>query len=126
MLSKCRAVATLPFRGLKKAEKFYSQRVGLKRVAGSAKEGFLEFAAGGGTRLVLFESDSRKSKDTAVTFEVKNLAREMAALRKKGVKFEEYDLPGIKTVNGVATMDGHKGAWFKDPGKNVIGLHEGG
>ena len=62
---------------------------------------------------------------SAATFEVKDLASEMAALRKKGVKFEEYDLPDIKTVRGVATMDGHKGAWFKDPGGNVLALHEG-
>lgn len=126
MLSKSHVSATLPYRGLKTALSFYTKKLGLKRVAGSVKEGFLEFRAGKGTTISVFESGSKKSEDTAATFEVTNLAREMAALRKKGVKFEEYDLPGIKTVDGVATMDGHRGAWIKDPGGNVLGLHQAG
>jgi len=71
-----------------------------------------------------FESDSKKSDDTAATFDVEDLAKEMDDLRKKGVTFEEYDLPGIKTVRGVATMGGETAAWFKDPGGNVICLHQ--
>jgi catechol 2,3-dioxygenase-like lactoylglutathione lyase family enzyme len=125
MLSRSPVAATLPFHGLKNAHAFYSRQLGLKRVAGSPGHGFLEFAAAKGTVLQLFESDSRKSDDTAATFEVADLAREMATLRKKGVKFEEYDLPGIKTVKGVAAMGKHKIAWFKDPGGNVIALHQG-
>jgi catechol 2,3-dioxygenase-like lactoylglutathione lyase family enzyme len=125
MLSKSTVAATLPFEGLKAAKAFYTGKIGLRLVDGSVKKGYLEFAAGKGTVIQVFESDSKKSDDTAATFEVPDLAKEMAALRKKGVKFEEYDLPGIKTVNGVATMGEHKGAWFKDPGGNVIALHEG-
>ena len=126
MLSKSRVCATLAYRGLKSAPAFYSKKLGLKLVAGSVKEGYLEFAAGKGSVIQVFESDSEKCGDTAATFEVKDLAREMAALRKKKVKFEEYDLPGIKTVRGVATMGEHKGAWIKDPGGNILGLHQGG
>lgn len=128
MLKNCTVSATLPFRGLKSARDFYTKKVGLEFVEGSPELGYLEFAAGGGTLLQVFESKSRKSKDTAATFEVEDLAREMSALRRRGVVFEEYDLPGIKTVDGVATMDGpmtgHRGAWFTDPGGNVIALHE--
>lgn len=124
MLSKAHVAATLPYRGLKTARPFYGKKLGLKLLSGSVRDGYLEFAAGKGSVIQLFESRSRKSKDTAATFEVENLAREMAALRRKGVKFQEYDLPRIKTVNGVATMDGHKGAWIKDPSGNILGLHE--
>lgn len=124
MLSKSPVAASLPFDGLKAAKSFYTSKLGLELISGSVKEGYLEFAAGKGTVIQVFESDSRKSGDTAVTFQVSNLANEMKALRKRGVKFEEYDLPGIRTVNGVATMGGHKGAWIKDPGGNVIGLHQ--
>ena len=131
MLSKSPVAATLPFKGLKSARDFYTQKVGLQLVSGSVEDGYLEFEAGDHTVLQMFESDSEKSDDTAATFEVDDLAAEMKDLRAKGVKFEEYDLPGIKTVNGVATMkmpngSTHKGAWFKDPGGNVIALHEGG
>src|SRR5688572_15953677 len=126
MLSKSPVFATLPFRGLKAAEDFYTKKIGLERTSGSIEDGYLEFKAGNGTVLQVFESDSKKSDDTCATFEVADLAKEMDELRKKGVKFEEYDLPGIKTVNGVATMGTMKAAWFKDPGGNVLGLHQGG
>lgn len=127
MLSKSRVAATLPFRGLKAAENFYTKKIGLKLLSGSAADGYLEFGAGGGTVLQVFESKSRKSKDTAATFTVANLAREMVTLRRRGVEFEDYDLPGIHTVDGVMTMEegpmaGQKAAWFKDPAGNVIAL----
>lgn len=125
MLSRCPVAATLPFHGLQAAQDFYSGKLGLDLVGGSIDDGYLEFAAGGGTLLEVFESDSDKSDDTAATFQVDDLAREKKDLEKKGVVFEEYDLPGIKTVNGVATMEGHVAAWFKDPGGNVICLHQG-
>lgn len=124
MLSTTPVSASLPFEGLKAAKDFYTKKIGLALVSGSVKDGYLAFRAGKGTVLNVFESNSRKSDDTAATFEVRNLAREMEALRAKGVKFEEYDLPGIQTKNGVATMGKQKAAWFKDPGGNVICLHQ--
>jgi catechol 2,3-dioxygenase-like lactoylglutathione lyase family enzyme len=124
MLSTSPVVATLPFQGLNKAKDFYAQKLGLALAAGSVDEGHLEFRAGNGTLLQLFESDSKKSDDTAATFDVPDLAREMTELRAKGIRFEEYDLPEIKTVNGVATMGGEKAAWFKDPGGNILCLHQ--
>ena len=126
MLSKSPVAVTLPFRGLKRAKEFYVEKLGLKLRSGSVKDGYLEFGAGKGTVIEVFESTSKqKSDNTAATFEVEDLAEEMAALRKKQVVFEDYDLPGIKTVRGVATMGEHKAAWFKDPDANVIALHQG-
>jgi catechol 2,3-dioxygenase-like lactoylglutathione lyase family enzyme len=126
MLSRAPVSVTLPFQGLAKAAPFYEGLLGLERIGGSPEEGWLEFEAGDGTTLDVFESDSPKSGDTAATFQVDDLAAEMAELRKKGVRFEDYDLPDVKTVNGVATMDGMKAAWFKDPGGNVLGLAQDG
>jgi catechol 2,3-dioxygenase-like lactoylglutathione lyase family enzyme len=124
MLAKCPVTATLPYRGLATAEDFYVRKLGLKRAGGSIADGYLEFEAGGGTTFSVFESDSRKSDDTAANFEVENLDKEMEELRAKGVVFEEYDLPEVKTVRGVATMDGHRAAWIKDPSGNVLCLHQ--
>jgi catechol 2,3-dioxygenase-like lactoylglutathione lyase family enzyme len=124
MLSTAPLTATIPFRGLKAAPAFYGRKLGLERTAGSVREGWLAYRAGKGTGLLLFESASRKKSDnTAATFEVANLAREMTTLRKRGVRFEEYDLPGIKTVDGVAEGMG-KIAWVKDPDGNILALHE--
>jgi catechol 2,3-dioxygenase-like lactoylglutathione lyase family enzyme len=126
MLSESRVAATLPFRGLEAAEEFYGQKLGLKLASGSVEDGFLEYEAGGGTLLQLFESTSdQKSDNTAATFEVSDLDREMATLRDRGVEFEDYDLPDLKTVDGVASADGMgRIAWFKDPDGNVIAVHE--
>jgi catechol 2,3-dioxygenase-like lactoylglutathione lyase family enzyme len=125
MLSRSTVSARLPYHKLKSARAFYADKLGLKLLSGSVRHGYLEFGAAKGTRIVLFESDSAKSEDTAATFEVSDLEKEMAALRKKGVRFVNYDLPQVKTVNGVHTMGEHKGAWIKDPGGNIIALHQG-
>jgi hypothetical protein len=49
-----------------------------------------------------------------------DLDAEMSSLRERGVQFEDYDVPGMKTDNGVATMDGMKAAWFRDTEGNFI------
>jgi catechol 2,3-dioxygenase-like lactoylglutathione lyase family enzyme len=46
----------------------------------------------------------------------------LGAFMGKGVSFEEYDLPGLKTVNGIAELGGAKGAWFKDPEGNILSV----
>ena len=125
MLSKSPVAATLPVRNLETAKRFYEQQLGLTLQAGSVPEGFLEFEAGKGTCLMLFESESSETTDnTVATFDVKDLDKEMADLRGRGVKFEDYDLPNCKTVDGVANMDGHVMAWVKDPHGHVLALHQ--
>jgi catechol 2,3-dioxygenase-like lactoylglutathione lyase family enzyme len=124
MLSQARVSAVLPFRGLSAAEDFYVRKLGLRREAGSVEDGYLEFAAGDGTVLTVFESDSPKSGDTAAGFDVPDLDREMAELRAKDVRFEDYDLPNLKTVNGVATHEMGRDAWIQDPSGNVLCLHQ--
>ena len=126
MLSSSPVTATIPFHDLERAQDFYGTRLGLRLLSGSVKEGHLEFGAGEGTTVQLFQSSSeRKSDNTAATFEVTNLEEEMAELRGKRVTFEDYDLPGLRTIQGVATMGHHRAAWFKDPDGNVLCLHEG-
>jgi hypothetical protein len=46
-------------------------------------------------------------------------------LKNRGVVFEEYDFPGLKTVNGIATLGDRKGAWFKDPDGNILAVSSG-
>jgi catechol 2,3-dioxygenase-like lactoylglutathione lyase family enzyme len=46
----------------------------------------------------------------------------VADLKARGVKFEEYDLPGFKTVDGIADTPPNRAAWFLDPDGNTIGL----
>ena len=66
-----------------------------------------------------------------MAWEVDELDVVMAELRRRGVVFEEYDFPGLKTVNGIAEVSGNyassggkgeRGAWFRDSEGNLLGL----
>lgn len=51
-----------------------------------------------------------------------DMNKDMQALRGRGVKFEDYDMPGLKTENGMATMGKYHGAWFKDFEGNILAI----
>lgn len=123
MLSQSRAVAILPGKDLNKSKEFYTNTLGLK-LEGEFP-GVVMFSAGEGSRVVVYEKpDGTKAEHTVLGFDVEDLAMEMAALRDKGVAFEEYDLPNLKTVEGVADFGPVKSAWFKDPDGNIIALNQ--
>ena len=62
------------------------------------------------------------AQHTLGAFMVADVEAAVAELRGKGVRFEEYDLPGLKTVNGIAELGGTRGAWFKDPEGNILSV----
>jgi len=122
MLSKARAAAALPASDLGRAKKFYGEVLGLS-VQQENPDG-VEYALGGGTSVFVYPSSyAGTNQATAVGFEVDDLDATMKDLQSRGATFEEYDLPGIKTVKGVVTMpDGSRGAWFKDTEGNILSL----
>ena len=61
---------------------------------------------------------------SALSFELADLDAEMAALRARGVRFDEYDLPGLKTHDGVCVLGGERAAWFHDPEGNILCIHQ--
>jgi catechol 2,3-dioxygenase-like lactoylglutathione lyase family enzyme len=75
--------------------------------------------ASGGWFLVYPSQFAGTAKSTYVSFEVANVEEAVKELRDRGVLFEEYDMPGLKTVEGIAEIQGVKGAWFKDPDGNI-------
>jgi len=58
-----------------------------------------------------------------VSFEVEDNGKEVRELSDRGVRFEEYDYPGLKTVNKVCVLGSKKAAWFKDPEGNLLCIH---
>ena len=97
--------------------------LGLKVIRDDPSPGIL-FGAGCGTAIYLYQRAATKADHTEASFKVDYVETEVKELMAKGVKFEEIDIPdmGIKTVNGIATMDGFKGAWFKDTEGNILAL----
>ena len=71
----------------------------------------------------LFPSSGKASGDhTQLGFDVDDIVSAVASLRDKGVVFEEYDFPRLKTVDGIAELEGERGAWFKNSEGNLISI----
>jgi catechol 2,3-dioxygenase-like lactoylglutathione lyase family enzyme len=125
MLANVPVCATLPTTDLERAKRFYSDALGLSESAVAA-DGGVFFNAGGGTILRIYERPPgyTGAEHTVAGFLVEDLTEEMAELRRRGVLFEEYDLPHLKTENGVYTdpRRGAKGCWVKDPDGNILAL----
>jgi catechol 2,3-dioxygenase-like lactoylglutathione lyase family enzyme len=100
---------------------FYANKIGLE-IASEGPFG-VQFKCGHESRLAISKSTTGTADEqTQAAFRVKDLAAELAELRSRGVKIEEYDQPGLKTVNGVADIGFALMAWFIDPGKNCVGV----
>lgn len=121
MLSTAPIGPTLPASDIERAKKFYTEKLGLKE-ASAQEPGGVTFECGQGTKLYVYERPPVKVEHTLASFMVTDIEAEMTDLRSRGVVFEEYDMPGLKTANGVADMNGFKGAWFKDSEGNILAL----
>lgn len=124
MLTKAPVTTMLPVKDLNRAREFYEKKLGLKPL-GSRQDGKFLFAGGDGGTLALFpKPEGTKAEHTAVSFLVKDIAREIKELEARGVAFEDYDFPGLKTENHVCVLGSEKAAWFKDTEGNYLCLHE--
>jgi catechol 2,3-dioxygenase-like lactoylglutathione lyase family enzyme len=124
MLTKAPVTTMLPVKDLNRAREFYEKKLGLKPI-GARQDGKFLFAGGDGGTLALFpKPEGTKAEHTAVSFLVKDIAREIKELKQKGVVFEDYDFPGLKTENHVCVLGSEKAAWFKDTEGNYLCLHE--
>ena len=83
----------------------------------------LRYKLADGTGFLLYPTQfAGKAPNTLMGFETNDVESDVAALKKKGVKFEEYNMPGLKTVNSIATMGSIKGAWFRDSEDNILSI----
>ena len=124
MLTQAPVTTMLPVKDLNRAREFYEKKLRLKPL-GAKQDGKFLFAGGDGGTIALFpKPEGTKAEHTAVSFLVKNIAREIQELKAKGVVFEDYDFPGLKTVNHVCVLGSEKAAWFKDTEGNYLCLHE--
>jgi predicted enzyme related to lactoylglutathione lyase len=126
MLANSPIRPTIPVVDLNRAKRFYETRLGLKPVPANSDNtsGMAIFECGNGTRVELYQRGPSKADHTVATFEVSDIEEEVNILREKGVNFEEYDMPGIKTQNGIATQGSVKAAWFKDSEGNILCIHQ--
>ena len=124
MLTQSPMTTILPVIDMQRARNFYESRLGLKAM-GSKPDGKFVYACGGGGTLALFPREGgTKADHTAISFQVPDIAAAVKALEASGVVFEDYDLPGLKTVGHVCVLGAEKAAWFKDTEGNFLCIHE--
>jgi predicted enzyme related to lactoylglutathione lyase len=126
MLANSPIRPTIPVVDLNRAKRFYETTLGLKPISANNDNisGIAIFECGDGTIMELYQRGPSKADHTVATFEVSDIEEEVNMLRGKGVNFEEYDMPEIKTQNGIATQGSVKAAWFKDSEGNILCIHQ--
>jgi catechol 2,3-dioxygenase-like lactoylglutathione lyase family enzyme len=129
MLDDARIDPTIPVVDMKRARRFYHDTLGLKELDlpdPRFADDNAYFQIGDCTRMLLYKRAERtKAEHTAAVFTVDDVEQTVDELTNRGVRFEQYDLPGIKTdKRGIARSNGMKGAWFKDSEGNILGVTE--
>ena len=129
MLDQARLAGRIPVADLKRAEAFYAEKLGLEPL--ERRPGGLRYRCAEG-EFALFESAGAASGDhTQMGWEVDDIEATVAELKARGVVFEEYDLPGLETVDGIAEVAGNypskggrgeRAAWFRDSEGNMLGI----
>jgi catechol 2,3-dioxygenase-like lactoylglutathione lyase family enzyme len=121
MFESARAVPTIAVSDIDRAKEFYGGTLGLK--AHEERVDGIRYEVGEGTVLLVYPSQfAGTAQSTCMAFQVSDLDQAVEELRGRGVVFEEYDMPGLKTVNGIAEVQGIRGAWFKDPDGNILSV----
>lgn len=114
--------ATVAVKNLEAAKKFYEETLGLKRDA-TVEKGVVSYRCGGATLTVYESQFAGTNRATAATWVVRHdLAGLVKELVAKGVKFEHYDMPGMKLEGDIHVMGDGKAAWLKDPDGNILAL----
>jgi len=114
----------LPVRDMDRARSFYEECLGLAPL-GAQADGKFVFRCGNGALLALFpKADCTRGEHTAASFAVPDIASAIDALEQRGVRFNDYDLPGLRTVAHVCVLGSEKAAWFDDPDGNILCVHE--
>ena len=122
MLSTAPIRAYIPASNLPRARKFYEELIGLKLKESYA--GGVIYECGGAEVFLYPTPNAGTSKASQAFWSVADVEVEVTELKARGVKFEEYDMPGIKMQNSIATAGGAKTAWFRDTEGNIMAISQ--
>ena len=128
MLKDGRVAARLPAQDLERARSFYSEQLGLEPV--EVREGGLRYVCGSCEFALFASAGAPSGEHTQMGWEVDDIEATVRDLRARGVVFEQYDFPGLRTVGGIAEIEGNypskgsgeRGAWFRDSEGNMLGI----
>jgi catechol 2,3-dioxygenase-like lactoylglutathione lyase family enzyme len=128
MLKDSDVSTRLPAQDLARARAFYAEKLGLEPV--EERPGGLRYQCGSGWFAVFESTGATSGTHTQMAWEVDDIEAVVAQLRRRGVVFEQVDVPGLGTVDGIAEVEGNypsagvgeRAAWFHDSEGNLLGI----
>ena len=123
MLMQSQVTTMLPVKDMARARAFYEGQLGLAP-GGLKPDGKFVYVVGGSVLALFPKAEGTHADHTAISFQVPDIAASIAELKARGVAFEDYDFPGLKTVEHVCVLGSEKAAWFLDTEGNILCLHE--
>ena len=123
MLAAKEAMATIAVKDIAKAKKFYGDTLGLKQLPEEMDE--VATYQSGKSTIVVYESQfAGTNKATSATWGVGDeLESIVSTLKKKGVPFEHYNMPGATLDGDIHKFGDFRAAWFKDPDGNILHIN---
>ncbi len=131
LLARARVATRLPAQDLDRARRFYAERLGLRPV--DERPGGLLYRCEGAEFVLFRSTGSSPGTFTQMAFEVDDVETVVSELKRRGVVFEEVDVDGFRTRDGIAEVEGNypskgargeRGAWFRDSEGNMLGIGE--
>ena len=125
MLANKDTAANIAVKDLAKAARFYEGTLGLKPLERQGDEAITY--GSGRSQIIVYRSEfAGTNRATAMTWSAgDDIETIVQALRGKGVRFERYDMPGMKHEGDIHVLAGLKAAWFKDPDGNILSVMNG-
>lgn len=123
MLNTAPVTTMLPVADLDRASRFYEDKLGLEPL-GRSPDGALRYRCANAVLALLPRPGLPPAEHTAISFEVGDIEKELSELQAKGIVFENYDLPELRTVDHVCVLGSEKAAWFRDSEGNYLCLHQ--
>ncbi|MFF7789195.1 VOC family protein [Streptomyces sp. NPDC007991] len=129
VLAGARVATRLPAQDLDRARRFYAEKLGLEPV--DERPGGLLYRCGGAEFVLFRSTGTSPGTFTQMALEVGDIEAAVAELKRRGVVFEEVDVPGFRTVGAIAEIEGNypskgargeRGAWFHDSEGNLLGI----
>lgn len=126
MLRDAPLLTILPTTNVDRAKTFYGDTLNLEPADKTIPGDALMYRCGGGTLLYIYAREAgTQAQHTVAGWMVEDVEEAVATLNDRGVEFEVYDMPGLKTnEQGVGEIEGAKVAWFKDPDGNILSITE--
>lgn len=124
MLTGARIMAIVPTTDLARAKTFYGETLGLVDANAPTPGPQVIYRCGGNMLLEVYERPTAAgARHTLASWEVSDLRAAVDQLRNRGVSFEQYDLPEVKTEDGISATGDLREAWFRDPDGNILRIH---